>query len=235
MALDLYVGPLCRYYAQDWKNLAQQAAEEQGLEYQVVRPEGQENEEGPSQAEIGQIVNEWRDWLVPELEKHGDGVSKWSEDFATDYSTVRPGWDALWALVLKAAYLMRPDLTPPATLPDFETIQNDPAFVAAQEDPSSLHALFACELWLPGEFSFIVTVPMPTGNDVQASSVALLKRCLEDIATAWDIGADELMEFGFEQPGSEDSLDALAKYGWATFAQCVADATERGLPIIMDY
>jgi hypothetical protein len=38
MRLNLYVTPLCRYYAGDRKSVIQQAAEQEGLTFHVVGP-----------------------------------------------------------------------------------------------------------------------------------------------------------------------------------------------------
>jgi len=37
MGLDVYVGPLSRYYAGDWETIVQQAGRQQGVEVQVLR------------------------------------------------------------------------------------------------------------------------------------------------------------------------------------------------------
>ena len=37
MGLDIYVGSLTRYYAREWESIAQQAAREMGVEFQVIR------------------------------------------------------------------------------------------------------------------------------------------------------------------------------------------------------
>src|SRR5882762_9112728 len=38
MALDVYVGSLARYYAGEWENIAEKAARERGVQYQIGRP-----------------------------------------------------------------------------------------------------------------------------------------------------------------------------------------------------
>ncbi len=40
MGLDVYVGPLSRYYGGDWETVIQQAAREGGFEVEVIRPGG---------------------------------------------------------------------------------------------------------------------------------------------------------------------------------------------------
>jgi hypothetical protein len=37
MGLDVYVGPLCRYYTDAWKSIVQQAAEQEGIEFRRIR------------------------------------------------------------------------------------------------------------------------------------------------------------------------------------------------------
>ena len=37
MGLDIYVGTLTRYYAQEWESIAQQAAREMGVQFEMIR------------------------------------------------------------------------------------------------------------------------------------------------------------------------------------------------------
>ena len=40
MGLDVYVGPLTRYYSFEWETILQQAGREQGMDVHIVRPDG---------------------------------------------------------------------------------------------------------------------------------------------------------------------------------------------------
>jgi len=40
MGLDVYVGPLTRYYSFEWETIIQRAGREQGLEVRIARPPG---------------------------------------------------------------------------------------------------------------------------------------------------------------------------------------------------
>lgn len=54
MGLDIYAGPLTRYYSHNWKTVVQQWAEENGYTFNRITPDGEpaDNEEELSPAEI---------------------------------------------------------------------------------------------------------------------------------------------------------------------------------------
>src|SRR5690606_18200676 len=95
MGLDIYAGPLTRYYAGDWQTVVQRYGAEQGLEVHVVRP-GQtpfpsrpagllgrifaklglrsdpppDSPDRPDNAEVQQLVCAWRDAILLSLGEH---------------------------------------------------------------------------------------------------------------------------------------------------------------------
>ena len=62
MGLDIYAGPLTRYYSHNWKTVVQQWAEENGYTFNRITPDGEpaDNEEELSPAEIQAAVEDWR-------------------------------------------------------------------------------------------------------------------------------------------------------------------------------
>lgn len=57
MGLDIYAGTLTRYYANNWKNVAQQWAAQNGYTFQGVTPDDEEM----NPAQVQEIVESWRD------------------------------------------------------------------------------------------------------------------------------------------------------------------------------
>jgi len=109
MGLDVYVGPLSRYYAGDWETIVQQVAKGSGIAVEIVRPKPPRRgwfkklRDGlhffrPTAEES---VRRWRKRLRRDL-----GISDldWNEDPETEYMTDKPAWDCYGALVLWAAY-----------------------------------------------------------------------------------------------------------------------------------
>ena len=60
MGLDIYAGPLTRYYSHNWKTVVQQWAEENGYTFNRITPDGEpaDNEEELSPAEIQAAVED---------------------------------------------------------------------------------------------------------------------------------------------------------------------------------
>ena len=96
MGLDIYAGTLTRYYTHNWKTAAQQFAEANGLGFQMIRAQQQEE---LSIEEVKEAVTRWRDNIINGLEL--DPVPLWNEDYdVTPYYTDKPDWDAINALLL---------------------------------------------------------------------------------------------------------------------------------------
>ena len=69
MGLDIYAGTLTRYYTNNWKTVAQQFAEANGLKFETIRAqqENVEDDEELSLQETQEIVIEWREAIVQGL------------------------------------------------------------------------------------------------------------------------------------------------------------------------
>lgn len=222
MGLDIYAGPMTRYYARDWLSVVQRYGAEQGMEVMIVRPgepiqrtgskpgmldrifrklglkkdppPGQPAPNQPSNAQIQQLVTAWRDAIVGSLAEHAQGIKPWNESIEADYDTDKPDWDGLACLILWAAYAECPDLTPP-TEPTREW-QHDPAFkrMAEQNGGENYQALLRnCEVWLPLDIPGTFDGPLPNEHTVTFGSVPMLLRDLERLNHAtWQMDLDEL-------------------------------------------
>src|SRR6476660_3733265 len=131
MALDVYVGSLARYYAGEWENIAEKAARERGVQYQISRPGGSADRLKDPQR-IPPAVLAWRSALSDSLGSKIALPHDWDEALEVPYFTGRPGWDGFGSLVLWAAYAEHPGLHRPPTLP--EGWDDDPALVRSNAD-----------------------------------------------------------------------------------------------------
>ena len=112
--LDVYVGSLARYYAGEWENVAEKAARERGVQYQIGRPGGSTDRLKDPQR-IPPAVLAWRSALSDSLGSKLALPLDWDEALEVPYFTGRPGWDGFGSLVLWAAYAEHPALRQPAT------------------------------------------------------------------------------------------------------------------------
>ena len=98
MGLDIYAGPLTRYYSHNWKTVVQQWAEENGYTFNRITPDGEpaDNEEEMSPAEVQAAVENWRDQILSAISQPGQPpYAPWLEDNEKPYYTDKPDWDAL--------------------------------------------------------------------------------------------------------------------------------------------
>jgi hypothetical protein len=222
VGLDVYVGPLARYYAEGPTDVVERIARQQGVPFA----------DGVAEAEdvIRAAVLAWRDglgrWLGDRLAERLD----WDESGQAPCFTDKPSWDGYGGTLLLAAHDEHPELAVPATVsadwPD------DPAYQASSAigARSRYEQLLTPELWLPCPFGFVVRSQDVTGEEVQiGSSVALLDqlRLLRD-------------RYGLDGhaagPGGTDRrLATTATAGLAVLLRLAERSVRHRLPMRLDF
>lgn len=229
MGLDIYAGPLTRYYTREWMTIIQKMGAEQGMEVVVVRPGEpidlpndnpsilerifrklglkkdpppyEPADDQPSHAEVQEMVVLWRDAIVRSLSEHAEGMQPWNESIEADYDTDKPDWDGLASVILWAAYAECPDLTPP-TEPTREW-QDDPAFKRMDDANGGEHykaLLRNCEVWLPLDIPGTFQGPLPNEHVVEFGSVSMLLQNLEALNEAtWQADLSAPNGSGFDK------------------------------------
>jgi hypothetical protein len=236
MALDVYVGSLARYYAGEWENIAEKAARERGVQYQIGRPGGSTDRLKDPQR-IPPAVLAWRSALSDSLGSKLALPLDWDEALEAPYFTGRPGWDGFGSLVLWAAYAEHPALRRPATLA--EEWDNDPALmrsnVAGFRSRYS-HLVRNVELWLPSPFEFTFEGEDIDGRRVVVGSTTTLRRQLEDLnAATWKADANAVAGWCREPLAAEAPLELCARYAFAVLLDLARRAVEHKLPMKLDY
>ena len=236
MALDVYVGSLARYYAGEWENIAEKAARERGVQYQISRPGGSADRLKDPQR-IPPAVLAWRSALSNSLGSKIALPLDWDEALEVPYFTGRPGWDGFGSLVLWAAYAEHPALRRPATLP--EEWDNDPALmrsnVAGFRSRYS-HLVRNVELWLPSPFEFTFEGEDIDGRRVVVGSTTTLRRQLDDLNGAtWKADGNTVAGWCREPLAEEAPLELCARYAFAVLLDLARRAVEHKLPMKLDY
>lgn len=236
MALDVYVGSLARYYAGEWENIAEKAARERGVQYQIGRP-GASADRLKDPQRIPPAVLAWRSALSDSLGSKIALPLDWDEALEAPYFTGRPGWDGFGSLVLWAAYAEHPALRQPDTLP--EEWDNDPALmrsnVAGFRSRYS-HLVRNVELWLPSPFEFTFEGEDIDGRRVVVGSTTTLRRQLDELnAATWKADANTVAEWSREPPTAEAPLELCARYAFAVLLDLARRAVEHKLPMKLDY
>jgi hypothetical protein len=176
MGLDIYVGTLSRYFSGDWKGVVQQAAEAQGIPFEVIRT-GSAGEAPIDPDEIRNTVLVWRRAVAANFKASEADPEPWDESPSAPYFTDKPGWEGYNSLFLLAIYAMYPGRLLPDGL--VEDLKTDPVFRAYSDlEPKGLRGAFAktlgpppqpmsidqithAELWLPIRFDTVVMIGGP--------------------------------------------------------------------------
>ncbi|MBI2840465.1 MAG: hypothetical protein HYX75_19270 [Acidobacteria bacterium] len=244
MGLDVYVGPLSRYYSGQWETILQQLGRQSGLHVEVVRPT--QPKISPVSRLIGRLtghrvppdpatlVAKW--WATLCTHAPVGALLMWNDSVDGEYFTDKPAWDCYGALVLRAAY----DEAPPAQrlVAATDKWSKDPSYVNAIANPASRyrHLIANTELWLPVEFDPPFEAPMPVGDRaVIGSSVRLLSELRALNQNCWRASDGDID--GWRQEGAEYGapLERSAMFGFAVFYTLACKSTALQLPMKLDY
>ena len=228
MALDVYVGPLTRYYMGNWENAGEGAGRASGPRRRIGRAQDPERMQASILA--------WRERLAASLAGKLEIPLDWQEAANGPYFTGRPGWHGFGSLVLWAAYAEHPSLRRPASLP--EEWDDDPALVrcnATEFRSRFSHLVRNVELWLPAPFDVTFEGEDVDGRRIVMGSAAMLARQLADLnAATWKARPHEVASWANRSPAQDAVLEPQARYAFAVLSDLVARAVDGALPIKLD-
>lgn len=255
VALDIYVGPLCRYYTSDWEPVNAAVGRRVGVAMLVgggnATPEGL-GRIGPSDEvvlESAKAINEWQLELGYTLTRHGVLDFGWAEHRTLQYRADRPDWDGWGALKLWAAYLHDPVAQPPERLPqDWQDAPPLLRYASPEAESAFPHLLQDISLWVPLEKDVILTCPAP---DDRLSNVGALGMLVEELEAINELSwqADDLtiakwIVAGLDSPPEDANqmageervlplLESAAKFGFAVTYRLARIARRRGQPMLL--
>jgi hypothetical protein len=221
VGLDVYVGPLTRYYVEGPADVVERIARHQAL----PATDGLAADEV-----LRAAVVSWRAGLTRWLGDRLAGPLDWDESGPAPCLTDKPGWDGYGGTLLLAAHDEHPELPPPVVVsadwPD------DPAYRAASAPGagSRYHQLLTPELWLPCRFEFTVRTQDITGEEVElGSSVALLDQ-LQRLSARYHLDGRR------PEPSTDGpSLSAAAGNGLAVLVRLAEHSVSHRLPMKLDF
>ncbi len=239
MSLDLYAGPLFRYYLGDWENVAQRYAREHGLQYISVDPEGETAEpDGKLEPDtVRAAVNDWREVMTEGLGTNISEPLDWDESSEAPHFTDRPHWNGYAALMLLAAHEEHPEIDPPVTVPD-EWREDDAYVQSTVRDFSTTEyiQILAAELWLPTRFEFTFKFIDLTGRHICIGSAPEMLGQLKILNERTYKGQEwDLKSWREELPKPEGPFDVAARYGMSVFMDLTQRAIDNRLPLRLDY
>jgi hypothetical protein len=229
MGLDIYVGPLSRYLRGDWKTIVQQAAEQQGVEAQIVR-DGEQAE--PVDAETATtVVNGWITGLIEAI----GGSSRWDDAADGPYVTDKPDWDGYGGIVLLAAFADHPALAD-WDLPAVDFAKSA-ALAATSNDTRFPTILSGVTWWLPldaGPVSF--EAGRPGGQTVRIGWLSILALEVEQLLAhhGW---SPESLEATRTAGPPELGAGAMSagEFGLAVLQPLLENALRFQQPLVLDY
>jgi hypothetical protein len=248
VGLDVYVGPLSRYYAGDWETIVQQAARQAGVPVRIIRPNQPAGEPKKSWLskltekfrprpavtpdDTRRIVIGWRDRLRDEMEIPG---LYWEEQPEAAYETDKPNWDGFGALLLWAAYEELPDSPRRQTAEDWN---EDSALLTSRANTASCyrHLLSETEIWLPADFAAPFRTAALSGDEVAiGSSVRLLQELRDLNERTWQAGDTQIKEWRTQGAEHGAPLETSARFGFSVFYALAQYSVAARLPMKLDY
>lgn len=255
MGLDIYAGSMTRYYAQNWKTVTQQWAEQNGMQYSRITPNADgSGEKGPDVAEIQQDMVFWMDNLLQAMASSiGPADRTWVEDNVSPYYTDKPDWDAYGALLLYGA-CRKYRLDVPQTVEKGWDFNRHEILQHAFADENLNWSLYrGTAWWLPIEEMMIFQYQTPNGVDMAFGTTgALLEelRCINEMG--WNAQEAEILGWQHSEgyPADMEMVDgqykriadntqyntqSLAKYAYSLLYQAARFSRDNRVPIILDY
>jgi hypothetical protein len=240
MGLDIYAGPLSRYYSGAWRTAVQQWADSQGMRHVVIRP-GQRGLRGlwdrmlstlRRKADPVALVSEWRDRLAADGRFAGAADWQWPEAVDLDYDTDKPDFDGYGAVQLWAAYCERRHVARPVEFsPGWA---EDPVFTEVSRSPKDFDHILGPELWLPVVFDDAFEGPEPNGNLLRTGSVFRLLEQLRRLnRESWNASEDAIREWRKEAFDPE-KLDSIARWSFSIWYRLAEFAAEHRAPMRLD-
>ena len=255
MGIDLYAGPLQRYYTRRWETPGAAAAREAGLHYELVHAGGVDPlslHDVEAEAEVGAFAERLQARL-----QLGE-TPPWRESFEAPYKSVQLTPRGLSALVLWAAYLHRPELERPKVLP--EDPESAPAVAEASDGGYYMGpmAVFEAHMVVPGAKNLVGIEVDPIGRELFVTTSAALNEAIAAVAPSLDLAAAvvdagppgrgpvlqatgrkwyEFYKPKWRQvasPPLDDEVKAFATYALAAFTVMRAFAAAQGVPILRD-
>lgn len=250
MGLDIYAGTLTRYYTHNWKTVAQLFAEENGINFQTIRCQ---QEDDLSSEELKEIVIQWRDTIIKGLNLNP--IPLWNEDFdITPYYTAKPDWDALNALLLYIAAKYTEKEVPKTIQKNFD-VYNHPIVKEFIESKDFLLSLFDGNgWWLPIEQNIIFNYVLPNSQKSPLSTSTLLLEELKRYNTfEWNANRETIISWSSTEGYPADSTynkesgfsdivvneiyktESLAKFAFSILWQAAEFSIQHGVVIVFDF
>ncbi|MFI4893340.1 MAG: hypothetical protein ACIAQ0_07900 [Phycisphaerales bacterium JB058] len=235
MGIDLYAGPLCRYYARDFVTPAMALFPPERRNVLDPKTGKVQRHKPENPAKYRNAILGWMLEIKPRLRRAGPMVVRWqelprSEYFCDQYRT----WHELRYF---AAYAQVKELEMPRQY--FHSQSPDAAFEIAREMgyESEFASIIHCKLWLPLEHRHPIEIVLPTQERSPVGSVAGLRAEAEDLARRFlgesTVTLDTLQAVNADE--SRTPLERAAADGIFRILRVTDFALTHKQPVVVDY
>ncbi len=252
MGLDIYAGTLTRYYAHNWKTVSQQFVEDNGMNFQTIRAQ-QEDEEDISLQDIQDIVTQWQNAIVNGLNLNP--IPLWNEDYdVTPYYTNKPDWDALNALLLYIASKYSNKEVPATIIKNFDVYRHPIVSEFLKTKDFQLSLFDGNGWWLPINKNIMFNYVLPNSEkSVLATSSLLLEELKVYNSFEWNADRDTIISWSKTEGYPADIIyskekrlnevsehqmyntESLAKFAFSILWQAAEFSLEHGVVIVYDF
>ena len=166
-----------------------------------------------------------------------DGGVRWEEGYGRQYYYGRVGLDALGALFLRVACHITGDQLP-VTVTSGWRFYEDPIIEKAMTGSVSMPSALIAQMWIPFGRIGMFQCPGPTGEKINVSTTATLRKDLDAINQAfWKADGPTIEGWSYEVPSGEGELDtdSLSRYAFSIFWKALSFAERETQPIVVGH
>jgi len=200
--LDIYAGPLAKFYKHDYLSTQAQLAKELGVEFNTIYPDGEP--EWLTDKNADKKIRGFR----KSIEDRNLKIGKWSED-GDEYLIEQLHWEGLSAIVYVAAYAIREDLErPSAFVGEYE---DDPAYAESFEKGyyKGPLAILESDMFIPSDSASVIFHDDPLNTELMITTTHNLRMTLAYLnRNIWDGNAkpEVWFERGLANVGSVEEV-----------------------------
>lgn len=220
MAIDLYTGPLSRYYSGLWENPGAAYAKENNLEYQVVRQNSDEIEaEVLSPKDVEKVTQEW----LTTLEGAWGITLGLKESLEENYQTSRFQDFELFYLASHYVYTLDEEIH------DFNDEEKATALIQKVEENFEFIYFRDVEVWFPSELpgGGVFRMTFLDGTERTVSSTALL---LEEL----NLVSQRLFNKSMQEIAGQTEWNTPIEADLMIFYEHALYSLKHQIPIILD-
>lgn len=235
MGIDLYAGPLCRYYARDFLTPAMAIFPPERRNVMNPRTGKVEPHKPKNPAKYRDTILGWMQEIKPRLRRAGPMVVRWQELPRAEYLCDQ--YNSWLHLQYFAAYAQVEELEMPHEYVYSKT--PDAAFEIAMElGYESVYAsIVFCKFWLPLEYRHPIELALPTQERSPVGSVNALRAEAQDLAQRF-LGVTSVTQDALVAVNSDESrtpLERAAADGIFRILRVTDFALTHKQPVVVDY